>query len=892
MYCTDQMEDLLRDSRYAGTRIFNLYGGKGVGKTHLAAELMEARRKAGTPCGYLDFNEYKGLSAHTTLNALYQISDYLTIKHNISLTQFEIADEVNCERWGRIPYCQRKKDAVSSTIDQASDLSGLVVDVISEFRELPYVGLGINLLQRASKIAYAVYHAHSPAHLSYKTFREECRNMSDLDLLRQLPLSLAHDVESAVQTAGPSHQILVVVDNYNETQLDNSWMDTLISHTGHITWIFVSREPIQYAGGTVVSIPVAPLDKERLKCYLNHRDYRWDDTLLDRFLKISEGVPLQIERMLEYAARKGGGENFDWTQIEALGYQRMAREQLSNLSVSEKEILFQLNFAQSFDEALFSRMFPGRLFGLYGRLFQSSLFLKDEFGRYQVQGSVREEIAAYMNELDDHMEKVCREKLYLTEYAWFKELDLTAQYALPECDYHLRNLLAYGMESPSAEQYARDLIGIRHTLLELGYTTEYCYTLSRLADGVSAPVRLAIFQENALLYLRLSNFPRCREAIEEGLKLLSPQDAEHWITFSLILMELEYISPSSDQNAVQHCIEIAEHLICVLDENISSIPFKTYINSMVKAHLYLAKAYIVRNDYAKGAEHASYVLDLCADPQRCSALALHASHAKAQEYMGEISAMRGDAEDALARYQSAAEHYQLAEAVQPYWDASFYLDFGLIYNRIAEASLSLAKVQTNAEKRASLEHAACSSVAQALKQYDEVRSKRRELMDAYCKTGFVCNTFLEYFWNRDAFRTEVERCFDRANRNLQEAVQIVGHDHKNRQLANIACTLACIHGRYYAYRGDREKAEQAFLQSVQCGHTAVSVAPKHPYGYLVLSEACLALGKFFLEQGRGQEARNILEEGLDQIHIAEHYAGNTNRHFQSIEEEITRCLQA
>ena len=103
MYCTDQIDDLLRDNRYSDTRVFNLYGGKGVGKTHMAAELMETRRKAGTPCGYLDFNEYKGMSSHTTLNALYQLCDYLTIKHNISLTQFEIADEVNCERWGRIP---------------------------------------------------------------------------------------------------------------------------------------------------------------------------------------------------------------------------------------------------------------------------------------------------------------------------------------------------------------------------------------------------------------------------------------------------------------------------------------------------------------------------------------------------------------------------------------------------------------------------------------------------------------------------------------------------------------------------------------------------------------------------------------------------------------------
>lgn len=891
MYCMDRMEDLLRDSRYAGARVFNLHGGKGVGKTHIAAELMEARRNAGAPCGYLDFNEYKGLSAHTTLNALYQICDYLTLKHNISLTQFEIADEVNCERWGRIPYCQRKKDTVSSTIDQASELSGLVVDVISEFRELPYIGLGINLLQRASKIAYAVYHTHSPAYLSYKAFREECQNMSDLDLLRQLPLSLAHDVESAAQAAGPSRRLLLVVDNYDEAQLDNSWMDTLISHTGHITWIFLSRAPIQYAGGDLVSIPVAPLDREQLKRYLDKRNCRWNDAMLDRLLKTSGGVPLRIERMLEYAARKGWHEDSDWVQMETLGYKSIARELLNSLSVSEKEILFQLNFAQSFDEALFSRMFPGRLFGLYRNWFQSSLFLKDEFGRYQVQGSIQEEIASYMLQFDDSLEKTCKEKLYLTEYSWFRDLDLTANYSISVCDYHLRNLLAYGLDTPSPDQYARDLIGLNRTLLELGYTTEYCYTLARLAPQTSDAVRLSIFQEIALLYLRLSNFPKCREAIEQGMALLSPHDAEHWITFSLILMELEYISPSGDQNAVQHCIEIAENLIQVLDANISSIPFKDYVNSMVKAHLYLAKAYIVRNDYDKGAQHASYVLDLCSDAKKCSALSLHASHAKAQEYMGEISDMDGDGEAALARYQSAAENYQLAEAVQPYWDASFYLDFGLIYNRIAEASLSLAKAQTSVEKRAAFEAAARASVAHALKKYDEVRSRRPELIDTYCKTGFACNMFLEYFWNRDELQAEVERCFEQADSNLQAAFQIMGRDHKNRQLANISCTLTCIHGRYLAHTGKDDEAEQAFRQSRQYGHTAVSAAPKHPYGYLVSAECCLAFGAFLHERGRRQEAEAILRDGLSCIQTAEHYAGNSNRHFQSIQEELLRYLR-
>ena len=890
MYCTNRLEDVLSDPAFAETQIFNLYGTKGVGKTHLIAQLMEGRRKAGNPCGYLDFEEYKGISAHTTLNALYQICDYLTIKHNIALTQFEIADEVNCERWGRIPYCQRKKDVVSSTIDQASDLSELVVDVISEFRDLPYIGLGISLLQRASKLAYAVYRAHSPAYLSHKAFREACQGMSDVELLRQLPLSLARDVEMSVQGSRSNHPILMVVDNCNETQIDNSWIDTLICNTRHITWIFVSRSPMQYTNSGIVSLPVSPLDEEQLKRYLEGQQHPFDDALLHCLLHASSGIPLHIQRMLEYAARNGAGKPSDWADMERLGYQKIAQESLNNLSLNEKEILFQLNFAQSFDEELFSRLFPGRLFSLYQDWFNSSLFLADEFGRHKVQGAVKEEIEAYMSQFDCNLSQACKERLYRAEYAWFKDLDLSSKYSISECDYHLRNLLAYGMELPDADQYALDLIHLKRTLLELGYTTEYCSTLSGLAQKISPATRVTVFQEIAILSLRLSRFSESRTAIRQGLELLTPHDVEHRITFSLILMELEYISPSGDQDAVQHCIDIAEQLIEVLDANLDSIPFKHYINSMVKAHLYLAKAYIVKNDYVKGAQHASYVLELCSDANRSSVLALHASHAKAQEYMGEIKAMEGETSAALSYYQSAARNYQLAEAVQLYWDAAFYLDFGLIYNRIAEASLSLAKKETNQGERAALEKAAQSSVEHALKKYSGVQAKRPELIDTYCKIGFLCNMFLEYFWNREEYQSAVEHCFEQANSNLQSAFQLVGHNHTNRQLANISCTLTSILGCYLAYRGDYAKAEEVFAQSIQYGHTAVSVAPKHPYGYLVLSEARLDFGRFLMERGRTSEAEAVLRDGLSDISTAERYAGNTNRHFQSIQEEITRCL--
>lgn len=69
MYCTDCLDDILCDPANAKTRVFNLYGVKGVGKTHMLVQLMEKRRRAGNPCGYLDFDAYKGLSMQTTLNA-------------------------------------------------------------------------------------------------------------------------------------------------------------------------------------------------------------------------------------------------------------------------------------------------------------------------------------------------------------------------------------------------------------------------------------------------------------------------------------------------------------------------------------------------------------------------------------------------------------------------------------------------------------------------------------------------------------------------------------------------------------------------------------------------------------------------------------------------------
>lgn len=886
MYCTDHLIDIISDDIYARTRIFNLVGAKGVGKSHMVAELMEERRKRGAPCGYLDFEEYKGVAKHTTLNALYQICDYLTIKHGMALTKFEIVDEVNSERWGRIPYCQRKKEVVASAIDQASDLSELVVDVISEFRDLPYVGVGINLFQRASKIAYAVYHSHSPAYQSYKDFRTACRNMSDSELMRQLPLSLASDVEREAKEERSDHPILVVVDNVPAESIRHSWLDALISHTGHVTWVFVSRTPISYANGSVVTIPIEPMDKEQLKIYLQRKREGWAERVVDILFRISHGLPLRVERMLEYAAQKGGEREIDWGQLEALGYQSIARESLSSLSLHEKEILFQLNFAQSFDEDLFSRMFPGRLFGLYRNWFRSSLFSEMEPGRYKVQPALKEEITAYMRQLDENLERVCLERLYRAEYTWFQELDITSACDMSQCDYHLRNLLAYGMDHPSLDRYARDLIGLRGILLELGYTTEYCDTLAGLVERVCPSVRIAIFREMAIIYLGISQFKESRRAIQRGMELLTQRDAGDWITFSFILMELEYISPSDEENAVQHCVDIAEQLLDVLKKNKDKIPFRHYINSMAKAHLYLAKAYIVKNEYDKGVSYARYVLELCADPELCSVLALYASYAKAQEYMGEIHSMRGEQEKALHCYRSAVRNYGLAEVTQPYWDASFCLNVGMIYKRMGEACLDLAKEQTERERRDALEAEALSSMDHAWKKYKEVCGKQPELADTYCKIGFACNTLLEHFWSRDDHRADVKKYLEQAHENLQTAFQMLDGGQTNRELTNIACTLYRLEGCYYARIGKKTQAQDAFVQSEKWGRVAISVAPRHPYGYLVLAECCLARGGILLDGGNQAQGELTLQEGLEQIRTAKRYAGNSNRHFQSVEDQI------
>ena len=886
MYCTDHLVDVISDDIYAQTRIFNLVGEKGVGKSHMVAELMEERRKRGAPCGYLDFEEYKGVGKHTTLNALYQICDYLTIKHGMALTKFEIVDEVNSERWGKIPYCQRKKEVVASAIDQASDLSELVVDVISEFRDLPYVGVGISLFQRASKLAYAVYHSHSPAYQSYKEFRTACRNMSDSELMQQLPLSLASDVEREAKGDCLGHSILVVVDNVPAESIHYGWLDALISHTEHVTWVFVSHTPIHYTNCPVVTIPIQPMDKEQLKIYLEGKQKGWTECVVDVLFRISHGLPLRVERMLEYAAQKGGEREIDWEQMEKLGYQSIARESLNGLSLHEKEILFQLNFAQSFDEDLFSRMFPGRLFGLYRNWFRSSLFSEMEPGRYKVQPALKEEIAAYMRQLDGDLERVCREKLYRAEYAWFQELDVSSPCDMSQCDYHLRNLLAYGMDQPSPDGYARDLIGLRGILLELGYTTEYCDTLAGLADRVDKSVRIAVYREMAMIYLGISQFEKSRGAIQQGMKLLKQHDAENWITFSFILMELEYISPSDEQNAVQHCVDIAEQLLDVLKKNMEKIPFKHYINSMVKTHLYLAKAYIVKNEYEKGASHAQYVLDLCAKPELCSALALHASYAKAQEYMGEIHSMKGEQEAALNCYRSAVKNYGVAEVVQPYWDASFCLNVGMIYKRMGEACLDLAKEQSERERRGDLEAEALTSMDHAWKKYKEVRTKHPELADTYCKIGFACNTLLEYFWSTDDHGADVEKYLEQGHENLQMAFQMLGGSQTNRELANIACTLNRLEGCYFARIGQDARAQEAFAQSETWGRTAISVAPRHPYGYLVLAECCLALGRFLQDEGKQTDGILTLQEGLKQIRIAKEYAGNSNRHFQSVEDQL------
>lgn len=892
MYIREKyVKRIINEINTTDKKVINVHGDKGVGKSYIIQEVKKnPELTENYICGYLDFSQYVGMTSYTMIDALYDMCDFLTAQKVIKLYQFDIADRVDSIRNGRIPYCERK---MYDRIDMSSNVSDFMVEVVSEFKELPYVGAGIKLLQAASKFVYK----HRVIPEEDKRIYEQYKGMNDEELRSILPLALAKDINEA-QLGNPK-SILVIVENYDNTYLEDrssEWLKTLISNTREVKWLFVSRKEMKNSYVKIQSIPVEPMSESEMKKFLTNGKKIHDAEELENLCLLCEGIPLRADRIIEFVNLQKKQGEVDWNLLKHQGYQHIVSEMLRGLSTSEKEILFQLNFARYFDEILFEQLFPGRFFTLYKEWFSSSLFTQIDIKKYCVQNSMREEVADYMNELDDTLKEDCYYNLFRAEYNWFKRAELSADIAVEDIGQHMQSLFIYGNHISSVKEYFECLTEVKNILIGAGYLRNYHNEIAALIGKGNDELDMAIYEEIGILSVYVSDYVTAREMINKGIELAQTHNnIDKKLTFLSVLMNLEYMSPSDEEMAVDKCIRIAEEYIDTLEKNIKVIPYKMYISNLIKARLYLTKQYITKKQYDNAQETVSYILDICADNRKLSALSLYALYGKAQEHMGEIYMKLRMGKEAIDMYEKAVETYQVAEVLQSYWDAEFYLNFGLAYKRISEEYFCMAGEMTeNEEQYEEYIEKAIKNMDNAFKKYEQVRRRVPEIIDTYCKMGFAYANALDYLWRDDKRNEQTEKYLADAEKVLEEAfaqmASNAGETVSNREVANAKCIISRDKGKYYWRKGEVDKAEECFRITVLDGENAIKAAPKHPYGYAEAARSYYAYASYLFEQQRYEEAKEYASKGLETIECANKYINNSEG-FVNIRKAFEEILE-
>ena len=888
----ERIVDLINERH---SRVLNIYGEKGVGKSYIVESLKKnSSLTHGYFCGYLDFSLYAGMSRQSILNALYDLCDFLTAQKIVKLHVFEIADAVESKRSGRIPYAKRKLlsriDTTAEVSDAMSQLIGEVLPEMPGFRELKSIGMGIKMLQMVSRHAFD----HLGFMDSEPDLREKYEKMDDQRLFQSLPEALTQDIN---HREASDNGILVLVENYDSSMENASWLQNLIAGAPDVTWVFVSRQPIKAADIPVFHLKISPLSPKQLFDYVREtqKGLSLDHDMLGHIFKVTQGNPQQVDQVCEYIRQKQETGPIAWKEVEERGYGYVVEELLRNLSRADQEILFHLNFARSFDEELFGELFPGRLYPLYNSLFASHLFTVCPDGRLCVQSSVQEEVLRFMAAKDKSLRSTCYEHLFQAELRLLLKAGQGRKVSPEEVGRHMQNLFRYGSALSSPEMYLEGLLDVRTVLMHAGYLRTFCMELESVGKHCPEELQMRAARETVGLYLCISDFQACRRALETGRALAEKLgDLGSRLSFLTTMMELEYISPSTGGNAVEHWISMAQELLKLLNSHIRSIPYGEYVLSTVKAQLYLTKAYITQNRYDLARKQVEKILSFCEDPMRLQAFSLYSQYAKALQYTGEISAMERDRQKAAQYYGKALSIYRIAEMYQPYWEARFYLDYGLAYKRSAEVLFALAAESSDPEEGEAHIRQGMLQLETAVKVYEEVKARVPDMMDTYCKIGFACNLAAESLLDASPGNHDTEKYLRMGEENFTDAIDCLAAARSpqmgNRQLANIRCTLSRLWGRYYRESGSPQKAETCYQKSVSQGEKAALVAPEHPYGYLETSWSCAELSEFMLEQGRKKDAKVYVSKGLDALNQAYRYMDHNHRE-DHVEARLNRVLR-
>ena len=882
MLVRDEYERKLHEYiRNPEIRIINIWGESGLGKTVLAQQFCESHKDS-LNIGTFDFNQYTGMSDQVMISGLYDLASTILKKRiATSLNEFTVADAVSSKRDGRIPLAQRGVDSGLDFIIQMDE-------IVEGFLPIPYLGTG---LKTAKAVKNTVQYFLSRSGEN-KDLYDKYDAMNDDELNEALPSALADDLN--IQAYGQFRSI-IAVDNYNKSRA-GAWFEKLVSCTKSIIWLIISEKLIERNSEETGYIQVGRLTENEMDIYLKDNCGINVEITREKIKALSNGSIFIIREILDVLDGRMEMDNLKWDSMQRDGITHITSNLFNALSQENREILIQLSFARYFDEDLFHRLFPGRIFEMYRSWFRGSMFSDITENRFTVQSGMKKEVISYVDNVNGKIANECKKNLFNAvkdRLVSFRNKD--GEMTLDIKD-ELNSLLSYGKSFQSEDFYVQTIISMRSLFLYSGGSRLYLDVLRTMMNELKnaseqfnnlhiKKVRASVLFELALTEFQTGFYEDAYKHMNEGIAFAKNlEDNVLLQKFIGIQMKLINISPqitNKNNDSILHVIMLSKEYLELLETNRESLTYKEYIQYKISACLFQSDEYRARQDFDSARNCLMEALEICSDPSTLRLLELFRLYACTLEHIGVIEESLGNYQKARENYIKSIEQYRLSELLESSWDSDFYLSWGLVLKRLGETEFYLE----------GLTESSFDNIDKALNKYKMVSEQNPDTIDTYCKIGFACTDSMKKILSlpessfnslRNHFESYLKKCKEAIN---EANKYMISNSQGNRQICNITCSLYQNEGVFLHRCGEIDKARNAFCKALESGQDAVRYFSNHPYSYLGLANACLSYKNFLKATGEKDAAEEYTRKGIDAINTARTFTSDENS-FSDIYEKL------
>ena len=246
-----------------------------------------------------------------------------------------------------------------------------------------------------------------------------------------------------------------------------------------------------------------------------------------------------IQRVLDVLKEDASLKEPEWDSMMEKGISHIMSNLFNALPYEKREVLIQLSFAQNFDEDLFKRLFPGRLFGMYRRWFRGTMFSTTlvpvadvqkkavpatgvQKKSYSVQSGMKEAVLTYVRNLDPLIASECRKNLFEAKAAKLKSfLSKESVGAMENIGAELNSLLYYGTHFRDKLFYIRAMIDLRPVFFcSQGagfYLEELREIVKQNMDAQEKGVMETVLLELAATELQMGQYEEAYESVKKGI---------------------------------------------------------------------------------------------------------------------------------------------------------------------------------------------------------------------------------------------------------------------------------------------------------------------------------------------------------------------------------------